>query len=112
MTPLPLPLYVVGGLALGLFALQAFVRFARAGRAGARGHGPLWLVLGVAALAVAIDALLVLVQRSEESALGLPWWVAPALVAALFASRVHQAWRRLGARAPARDEDRPEGFSA
>lgn len=111
MTPLPLSLYVVGGLALGLFALQAFERFARAGRGGA-GNGLPWLVLGSAALAVAIDALLVLVQRSADSASGLPWPVAPALVALLFASRVRRAWRRLGARATARGEDRPEGTSA
>lgn len=109
MTPLPLPLYVVGGLALGLLALQAFERFARAGRGG---RGSLWLVLGIAALAIAIDALGVLVQRSEESAVGLPWWVAPALVGALFASRVHQTWRRLGPGPRAREEDRSEGTSA
>ena len=95
MTPLPAPLWIVGGLALGILGLHALARFARAGRGGA---GWPWLMLGVLALAVGVDALRVFAQRTGESAGPLRPWMATALVVLFVLGRLRELWRTLGAR--------------
>lgn len=94
MTPLPAPLWIVGGLALGVLGLHALARFARAGRGTS---GWRWLVLGVLALAVGIDALGVFAQRTGESAGPLRPWMTVALVALFALGRLRELWRGLGA---------------
>jgi len=89
VTPLPVWLHVLGGLALGLLGLRGLAWWARRGGA--------WLVLGsLAALAAGIDAVRVLAWRNAEAERSLPTLVPVALIAALALARIVREWRGLG----------------
>lgn len=102
MTPLPLAWYGLGGLALGVVGVRLLARWARAG-------GAARLAAGVAAIAVAVDALHVLVQRGQEALHPPPGWLLPALAAALALARVRAEWRGLAGPGRKAFPDRREG---